>query len=61
VKVIPYDAEVGPTEWAHFARATLAARLRMPIAEVHPLAKASKAHARLEKAHVVGRIALAIR
>ncbi|MDB4933307.1 MAG: Bifunctional protein: zinc-containing alcohol dehydrogenase [Labilithrix sp.] len=61
VRVIAYDAEVGPREWADLERAAVAAKLRVPIAEVDPLAKAPKAHERVEKGHVLGRVDLRIR
>ena len=37
------------------------ARLEVPIAAVYPLAVAARAHARLERGHVLGRIVLRIR
>lgn len=61
IRVTAYDATTGPKEWAHLERAVLAAKLRVPIAELHPLEDAWKAHARIEKGHVLGRIALRIR
>jgi NADPH2:quinone reductase len=60
-RVIAYDAAVGPREWAALDRAATAAKLRVPLAEVDPLANAPKAHQRIEKGHVVGRIDLRIR
>ncbi|MDB4874981.1 MAG: Alcohol dehydrogenase zinc-binding domain protein [Gemmatimonadetes bacterium] len=61
VKRIPYDAEASPSAWASLARAVEAARLVVPIAETYPLGQAAKAHARLERGHVIGRIVLEIR
>jgi NADPH:quinone reductase-like Zn-dependent oxidoreductase len=60
VRMKSYDAAVGPAELARLEKATEEAHLRVPIAASFPLAKASKAHARLEKGHVLGRIVLDI-
>jgi D-arabinose 1-dehydrogenase-like Zn-dependent alcohol dehydrogenase len=38
-----------------------AIRLVAPIAESYPLGRAAKAHARVERGHVVGRIVLEVR
>jgi NADPH2:quinone reductase len=46
---------------ARLDRAVKEARLRVPIAATFPLAQAAKAHARVEKGHVLGRIVLRIR
>lgn len=61
IRLFAYDGEAGPREFAQLARAIDGARLRVPIAAVYPLAQAAKAHARLERGHVVGRIELQIR
>jgi NADPH:quinone reductase-like Zn-dependent oxidoreductase len=61
VRVIAYDASVSPTAFGRLARAVEATQLVVPIAETFPLAQASKAHARIERGHVVGRIVLKIR
>ena len=37
------------------------ARLRVPIAAKYPLAQAAKAHTRIERGHILGRIVLQIR
>jgi NADPH:quinone reductase-like Zn-dependent oxidoreductase len=58
VRVIAYDGAVGPRELARLERAAAEARLRVPVAERFPLAKAAQAHARLERGHVLGRIVL---
>jgi NADPH:quinone reductase len=60
VRLIAYDGESGPRKFARLARAVVEARLRVPIAAVYPLAQAAKAHARLERGHILGRIALQI-
>jgi NADPH:quinone reductase len=56
-----YDGVAGPREFARLERAVAEARLRVPVANVYPLADAAEAHARLEAGHVLGRIALRIR
>jgi NADPH2:quinone reductase len=61
IRFTAYDAEVGPREFAKLGRAVAAAKLRVPIAAVYPLEQAAKAHERLEKGHVLGRIVLRIR
>ncbi len=61
VHLLVYDAVAGPREFARLERAVAEARLRVPIAAAYPLAQAAKAHARLERGHVLGRIVLRIR
>ena len=61
IRLVAYDAEAGPREFARLARAATEARLRVPIAAVYPLEQAAKAHQRLERGHILGRIALRIR
>ncbi len=61
VRLLAYNAVAGPREFARLERAVAEARLRVPIAAVYPLAQASKAHARIERGHVLGRIVLRIR
>jgi len=56
-----YDAAGGRREFTNLARAVDEARLRVPIAAVYPLAQAAKAHERVERGQVAGRIALRIR
>lgn len=56
-----YDAEPSARSFVRLARAAEQARLRVPIAAKFPLAQAARAHARLERGHVVGRIVLRIR
>ena len=60
IRVVAYDAVAGPREFAKLERAASEARLRVPIAAVYPLAQAAKAHARLGRGHLLGRIALRI-
>jgi NADPH:quinone reductase-like Zn-dependent oxidoreductase len=61
VRLASYDAVAGPREFARLERAMTEARLCVPIAATYPLAQAAKAHARLERGHVLGRIVLQIR
>lgn len=60
VRLRAYNAETGPREFALLERAATEARLRVPIAGIYPLAQAARAHARLERGHVLGRIVLRI-
>jgi NADPH2:quinone reductase len=60
VKFIPYDAISGVREFERLNRAVEAAKLKVPIAEAFPLAKAAKAHERLAEGHVLGKIVLRI-
>ncbi len=60
-QVIAYDAEVGRREFSRLNRAAEEAHLRVPIAALYRLSQAARAHERLEKGHVLGRIALLIR
>jgi NADPH2:quinone reductase len=61
IHLIAYNGEGGPREFGRLERAVAEARLRVPIAAVYPLAQAAKAHARLERGHILGRIELQIR
>lgn len=61
VELIPYNAEASPREFDRLNHAVDAARLRVPIAAVCPLEEADKAHERLERGHILGRIVLQIR
>jgi NADPH2:quinone reductase len=61
VQVIAYDAVCGPREFQRLGRAVAAADLRVPIAAAYPLAQARRAHERLAKGHVLGKIVLKIR
>lgn len=58
ITIKPYDGLAGPREFEKLARAVAEAGLRVPVAAVFPLAQAARAHARLEKGHVHGRIVL---
>lgn len=61
VSVQSYDAMPGVRQFERLGRAIAAARLEVPIAASYPLAQAAKAHARLAKGHVLGKIVLRVR
>jgi NADPH:quinone reductase-like Zn-dependent oxidoreductase len=60
IRLLAYDGEAGPLKFAQLARAVAETKLRVPIAAVYPLSQAAKAHARLQRGHVLGRIALKV-
>jgi D-arabinose 1-dehydrogenase-like Zn-dependent alcohol dehydrogenase len=60
-RIIAYDAVAGQQEFSRLKRAAEEARLRVPMAAVFPLSQASRAHERLERRHILGRIALRVR
>jgi NADPH:quinone reductase-like Zn-dependent oxidoreductase len=55
-----YDAEANPKQFARLERAVEETRLQVPIAAAFPLARAARAHERLEQGKVLGRIVLRI-
>jgi NADPH:quinone reductase-like Zn-dependent oxidoreductase len=61
VRSIAYDATSSGSALAQLDRAVEATKLVVPIAAEYPLGQASKAHAREERGHVLGRIALTVR
>lgn len=61
IKIQAYDAKGGQRAFEQLASAADEARLCVPVAAVYPLAQAAKAHERIKKGHVLGRIALQIR
>jgi len=61
VRIIAYDAESSSTAFAQLGRAVERTKLVVPIAATFSLGQASRAHARLERGHVVGRIVLKTR
>jgi NADPH:quinone reductase-like Zn-dependent oxidoreductase len=61
VRMTSYDAGTGPRAFERLEKAAIEARLTVPIAATFPLAEAAKAHERLAKGHVLGRIVLRIR
>jgi NADPH2:quinone reductase len=60
IQVIGYDGISGPREFARLERAVEAAKLEVVIAAAYPLAQARKAHERLTKGHVLGKIVLKV-
>ena len=60
LRIKAYDAEVGPRELERLGREIERALPEIPIAEVFGLEDAAKAHERLERGHVLGRIVLRI-
>jgi NADPH:quinone reductase len=60
IRVVAYDAKTGPSQFAQFTRAIAETKLRVPIAAIYPLALAAKAHARLTRGHILGRIVLRV-
>jgi NADPH2:quinone reductase len=61
LRVKAYDAVSGVREFERLNRAVEAARLQVVIAAAYPLAQARKAHARLARGHVLGKVVLRIR
>lgn len=61
ISVKSYDATPGVRELERLGRAIEAARLRVPIAAEYSLAQAARAHQRLEKGHVLGKVVLRVR
>jgi NADPH2:quinone reductase len=61
LRVSAYDGVASPREFERLERAVEESRLRVPIASVYPLARAAEAHKKLERGHIVGRLALRIR
>jgi NADPH:quinone reductase len=61
IELLSYDAVAGPQEFARLNSAVEEARLIVPIAAAYPLVQAAKAHARIEKGQILGRIVLKIR
>src|SRR6202048_293136 len=60
MKLIRYGGISGVRKFERLNAAVQAARLKVPIAECYPLAKASKAHERLAEGHVLGKIILSV-
>ncbi len=61
LSVESYDAAPGVREFERLTRAIEAARLKVPIAASYSLEQAAKAHERLAKGHILGKIVLRIR
>jgi NADPH:quinone reductase-like Zn-dependent oxidoreductase len=60
IEVLPYDAVPGVSEFERLRSMTKAARLQVPIAEEFPLTEARRAHERIARGHVLGKIVLRI-
>jgi NADPH:quinone reductase len=60
IEVIPYDATAGVREFERLGRAVETSKPKIPIAGEYRLADAAKAHARLARGHVLGKIVLRI-
>src|SRR5215510_11269306 len=61
IEIKTYDAVPGVRELEKLNRAVDAAKLKVPIAAAYPLAQAAKAHQRLERGHVLGKVVLKVR
>jgi NADPH2:quinone reductase len=61
IRIIAYDAVAGPREFAKLERAAEESKLHVVIAGVYPLERAAETHERVERGHVIGRLALRIR
>ena len=61
ITIKTYDAVPGVREFERLNRAVDAARLKVPIAAAYPLAQAAKAHQRLAKGHVLGKVVVRVR
>jgi NADPH:quinone reductase-like Zn-dependent oxidoreductase len=55
MELVRYDGISGVREFERLNAAVQAAKLKVPIAECYPLARAYKAHERLAEGHVVGK------
>ena len=60
MKLIRYDGISGVREFERLNAAVQAAKLKVPIAECYPLARAYEAHERLAEGHVLGKIILSV-
>ncbi|HEV7551613.1 MAG TPA: NADP-dependent oxidoreductase [Candidatus Angelobacter sp.] len=61
LKMIAYDGVAGVRQFERLNKAVEAARLKVPIADIYPLAEAASAHQRLAAGHVLGKVVLRIR
>ncbi|HZE68960.1 MAG TPA: zinc-binding dehydrogenase [Pyrinomonadaceae bacterium] len=58
--MLSYDSVAGIREFERLNRAVMDGNLEVPIAGTYSLASAAKAHKRIEKGHVLGKIVLRI-
>ena len=56
-----YDGQYGLAEFSALGKAAIEAQLRVPLAATYSLDRAAAAHTRVERGHLLGRIALQIR
>lgn len=61
IRLKSYDAEASPEKFRQLNRAVVAAKVKVPIAQVFPLEEAAAAHRRVQKGHVLGKIVLTCR
>ncbi len=61
IEIISYDGTAGVREFEHLGRALETSKIKIPIAGEYGLADAEKAHKRLARGHVLGKIVLRIR
>jgi NADPH:quinone reductase-like Zn-dependent oxidoreductase len=59
-KMLSYDAVSGIREFERLNRAVVESNIEVPIAATYTLASAAKAHERIEKGHVLGKIVIRI-
>jgi len=59
--MIPFDVEAGPQHFARLNQAVDKHGLQVPLAAVYSLEQAARAHERVEKDQVLGRVSLRIR
>ena len=60
-RVRSFDAVASPREFAKLTRHIRSHGVRVPIAAVYPLAQAARAHRRMDREQVIGRMALKVR
>jgi NADPH2:quinone reductase len=60
LRIRSFDAVATPAEFTKLNRRLERMRVRIPIAAIYPLARAAQAHRRLDRGHVLGRMALRI-
>jgi len=58
--LVRYDGIAGIREFERLNTAVQAAKLKVPIAECYPLARAYEVHERLAEGHVLGKLVLAV-
>ncbi len=60
IRMLGYDAQASAREFEHLTQAVEAAKLRVPIDSEFALGDARRAHERIEKGHVLGKIILRV-